>query len=75
MQPRFDAVCEIVLRYRDHKDAVVRRAVMALLPRLAAYDRAAFARTALEPSLAFLLAQLRKEKERAPGPYAPCALV
>ena len=71
MQPRYDSVCDTVFKYKDHRDALVRRTVMALLPLLATFDTATFTKSFMEPCMAYLLSQLRKEKERSAGTYTP----
>jgi FKBP12-rapamycin complex-associated protein len=37
MNKYFKEVCETILRYRDHKEKIIKRTVITLLPRLAAF--------------------------------------
>lgn len=57
--------CETVFRYRDHRDGLVRRAVISLIPDLAAYNPPEFANVYLHRSILHILSQLRKDKERS----------
>lgn len=38
MNSRFKEVCDTILRYRDHKEKIIKRTVISLLPRLAAFS-------------------------------------
>ena len=72
MEPRFDNVCELVLKYRQSKDRLVRRSVLSLLPRLASFMPHSFASEArstsyLRESLDHLLRALGNTNERAPA--------
>lgn len=55
---------ETVLRFRDAKDRLTRRGVVALLPRLAAFSAERFATDYLTKTLALLLAVLKVPEER-----------
>ncbi|KAF9162608.1 phosphatidylinositol kinase- protein kinase tor1 [Actinomortierella ambigua] len=66
MNSRYKETCETVFRYKDHRDGLVRRAVVSLIPDLAAYNPTAFAREYLDKSMEHLLSQLRKDKDRSP---------
>lgn len=57
--------CDTVFQYRDHRDGLVRRAVISLIPDLAAYNPAEFASAYLHRSMVHILNQLRKDKERS----------
>jgi len=70
MQSRYDQTCDTVIKYREHKDPLVRRTVMALMSLLATFDRASFTKSFLEPCMAYLLSQLKKDKERSFGGIA-----
>ena len=65
MLPRFGEVCDAVLRYRDHRDRLVRRTVIALIPRLANYAPDAFVRGYLGTCLAHLIQSLKHTSKRA----------
>jgi len=38
MNTRFKEVCDTILKYRDHKEKIIKRTVITLLPRLAAFS-------------------------------------
>ncbi|KAG0345157.1 phosphatidylinositol kinase- protein kinase tor1 [Podila humilis] len=57
--------CDTVFKYRDHRDGLVRRAVISLIPDLAAYNPPEFANVYLHRSILHILSQLRKDKERS----------
>ena len=64
---RYAEICEIVLKLREHKDALVRRSVIGLIPLLAQFDPTLFASNHLATCMNYLLSQLKKDKERPPG--------
>lgn len=57
--------CEVVFSYKERKDGQVRRAVISLIPDLAAYNPLEFANRYLERAMVLILSQLRKDKERS----------
>lgn len=61
---RFKEVCQLVLRYRDSRDRLVRRTVMALLPRLAHFSAEQFINEDLEQCISYLVSSLRSGTER-----------
>lgn len=65
MHERFHDVCEIVMRYKDHRDPLIRRSVTNLIPTLAAYNPADFSATYLHKCMLYLLSLLRKERDRS----------
>jgi len=65
MHERYINTCETVFQYRDHRDGLVRRAVISLIPDLAAYNPPEFATVYLRRSMLHILNQLRKDKERS----------
>lgn len=65
MEGRFGEVCEIVLRYKEHREGLVRRTVIAMIPDLAQFDPEVFVQAHLSSCMLYLLAQLKKEKERS----------
>jgi hypothetical protein len=67
MLARYREVVTTVLAYRDAKEKLVRRAAIALLPRLAAFAPERFAATYLPVSTAHLLSILRTPGERGVG--------
>ncbi|ANB15188.1 phosphatidylinositol kinase-related protein kinase TOR2 [Sugiyamaella lignohabitans] len=64
MQPRYIEVCDTVLRYKDHKDPLIRRTVIMILPDLAKYNPVEFTKRYLVDCTAHLIGQLKKEKDR-----------
>ncbi len=67
MLARYREVCDTVLRFCESKEKVVRRAVMALIPRLAAFAPERFARSYLDQSTRHLLVVLALPAERGAG--------
>lgn len=65
MHERYNDVCEVILRHRDHKDGLIRRTVVSLIPRLAEYNPEEFVQTYLHKCMGHLLGQLKKEKDRS----------
>lgn len=63
LAPRFNEMCEMILKYRDSKDKLVRRTVIQLLPKLAHFHPEAFVRSYAEIALAHLLACLKDPKQ------------
>ena len=59
MLARYREVVETVLRFRDSKEKLIRRAVIALIPRLAAFAPERFAATYLRVCSEHLLGVLR----------------
>ena len=64
MQERYNEVCEQVLSYRDHRENLVRRAVIELIPTLASYNHQEFIASYLHRCMIYLLGQLKKERDR-----------
>lgn len=64
MEGKYAEVCESILKYKDHRDGLIRRAVISLLPDLAAFDPDQFVSTYLGPVMSNYLVQLKKDKER-----------
>eukprot|EP00884_Botryococcus_braunii_P019426 jgi/Botrbrau1/6167/Bobra.0344s0008.1 len=67
MLARYKEVVETVLRFRESKDRQIRRAVISLIPRLAAFAPRRFASTYLKMSVDYLLSTLRVKEERNEG--------
>ncbi|KAI9778323.1 MAG: phosphatidylinositol kinase- protein kinase tor1 [Candelina submexicana] len=59
--------CEIVLRYKDHREPLIRRQVVILIPILASYAPMEFVNSYLHKFMIHLQGQLKKEKERNPA--------
>ncbi|SCZ93158.1 BZ3500_MvSof-1268-A1-R1_Chr6-2g08497 [Microbotryum saponariae] len=68
MADRYGEVCDQILFYKDHRDPLVRRAVIELIPTIASYNANEFAAHYLSRTMAFLLDQLKKDRgDRATG--------
>ncbi|KAF9952831.1 phosphatidylinositol kinase- protein kinase tor1 [Mortierella alpina] len=66
MYPRFAETCETVLRFRNHRESLIRRTVINLIPILAAYDPPDFIKYYLDQSMTHLISQVQMDKERKP---------
>lgn len=64
MHDHYQEVCEIVFRHKDHREQVIRRTVVLLIPELANYSPTDFSQTYLHKFMVFLSGMLKKEKER-----------
>ncbi|CAM6130085.1 unnamed protein product [Calypogeia fissa] len=67
MMSRYKEVAEIVFKYREHRDRLVRRSITALLPRIANFLRDRFINSYLKICMEHLLAVMRNPAERASG--------
>ncbi|KAK9941754.1 hypothetical protein M0R45_007448 [Rubus argutus] len=63
MMSRYREVAEIVLKYLDHKDRLVRLSITSLLPRIAHFLRDRFVTNYLETCMNHILAVLRQSAE------------
>lgn len=61
---RYKEVVETVLRFKDSKEKLIRRAVIVLLPRLAAFAPERFAQDYLSKCISHLLSVLKHQTER-----------
>lgn len=64
MQEHYQEACDIVFKYKDHRDATIRNTVVLLIPDLASYSPADFAQTWLHKFMVYLSGMLKKDKER-----------
>ncbi|KAI9757288.1 MAG: hypothetical protein M4579_003499 [Chaenotheca gracillima] len=64
MKDHYREACEIVFRYKDHRDPLIRRQVDTLIPILASYAPAEFNNTYLHKFMIHLQGQLKKDKDR-----------
>ncbi|XP_059653076.1 serine/threonine-protein kinase TOR-like isoform X1 [Cornus florida] len=67
MMSRYREVAEIVLRYLEHRDRLVRLSITTLLPRIAHFLRDRFVTNYLEICMNHILAVLKIHAERASG--------
>ncbi|PCH36202.1 atypical/PIKK/FRAP protein kinase [Wolfiporia cocos MD-104 SS10] len=65
MKEHFLDAAELILSFRTHRDALVRKIVITLIPSLANYDTQSFSEHHLHKSMAHLLTQLDKPNERS----------
>ncbi|ODQ63316.1 FAT-domain-containing protein [Nadsonia fulvescens var. elongata DSM 6958] len=64
MKDKFDTLCEMILQYKDHKDSLIRRTVMIMLPDLAKYNPSEFSKAYIHKTMLHLLCQLKKDREK-----------
>ncbi|OBT84901.1 FKBP12-rapamycin complex-associated protein [Pseudogymnoascus sp. 03VT05] len=64
MHEHYPEACEIVFKMKDHREPVIRRTVVLLIPELANYSPTDFAQTYLHKFMIFLSGMLKKDKER-----------
>lgn len=60
MKLHFVDAAEAILSFREHKDALIRRTVIHLIPTMASYDTQSFTESVLHKAMSHLLAQLKK---------------
>ncbi|KAL1876357.1 hypothetical protein VTK73DRAFT_9536 [Phialemonium thermophilum] len=70
MQAHYEEACDMVFRYKDHRDPTIRKTVVMLIPALATYSPNDFANTHLHKFMVYLSGMLKKEKERNDAFYA-----
>ncbi|KAI1406854.1 FAT-domain-containing protein [Hypoxylon sp. FL1857] len=63
MQEHYQETCEIVSRYKDHRDLTIRKTVVLLIPVLANYSPADFGHY-LHKFMTYLSNMLKRDKER-----------
>ncbi len=64
MEDHYTEACEIVSRYKDHRDATIRKTSVILIPDLAMYAPTKFSDEHLHQFMIYLSAMLKREKER-----------
>lgn len=67
MKDYYLETAEMILRHRNHRDPLIRKTVVALIPVLADYDSQNFVAHFLHRSMGHLLEQLTKPSERSSG--------
>ncbi|KAI9833190.1 MAG: hypothetical protein M1819_003813 [Sarea resinae] len=67
MHEHYRETCEIILRYRDHREQLIRRQVTNILPILAGYAPMDFVNNYLHKVMIHLQGQLKREKDRNPA--------
>lgn len=71
MHERYAEVCDQILSFKDHRDPLVRRAVVELIPTLASYNHADFAAHYLHKTMLYLLGQLKNNRDRTTCKFIP----
>ena len=61
---KFTDVCENINRLKDSKDPIIRRSVIQTIPVLASFDPSEFSASYLNNFMLYMLAQIKKEKEK-----------
>jgi FKBP12-rapamycin complex-associated protein len=61
---RYKDACEIVMRYKDHKDNLIRKEVINIIPTLASYAPAEFTSSYLHQSMLHLQGLIKRDKDR-----------
>jgi FKBP12-rapamycin complex-associated protein len=69
MTDMYKEVCDITLRLKDSRDALIRKTVVSIIPTLASYDPSTFSELYLHKSMTHLLNLLRKNSEKRDGMY------
>lgn len=64
MSDRYAETCDQILSFKDHRDPLVRRAVVELIPTLASFNTPAFTSQYLHKTMVFLLGQLKNNRDR-----------
>lgn len=64
MQDHYQQACDTVFKYREHREPIIRKAVVLLIPDLASYSPTDFAQAWLHKFMVFLSGMLKKDKER-----------
>ncbi|KAI9820202.1 MAG: phosphatidylinositol kinase- protein kinase tor1 [Pycnora praestabilis] len=67
MHDHYREACDIVLRSKDHREPLIRRQIVILIPILASYAPMDFVNTYLHKFMIHLQGQLKKEKDRNPA--------
>lgn len=67
MKEAYEETAETILRLRSHRDPLVRRTVIGLIPTLAVYDTQTFSERFMHKAMGHLLEQLQKPSERSSG--------
>ena len=65
MESKFKETHEMIFRYKDHKDALIRKTVIQLCSTLAVFDPDQFVSMYLKVSMNYLIGQLKKDRDRS----------
>lgn len=61
---RYKDACDTILRYRDHRDPLIRREVVIMIPIVAAYAPQEFTHHYLHPCMLHLQGLMKRDKDR-----------
>ncbi|KKF92485.1 Phosphatidylinositol 3-kinase tor2 [Ceratocystis platani] len=64
MQSHYHEACDTVFKHKDHRDPVIRKTIVALIPDLARYNPTDFSSNYLHKFMVYLSGMLKKDKER-----------
>ncbi|KAJ3362692.1 phosphatidylinositol kinase- protein kinase tor1 [Allomyces javanicus] len=64
MEPKYREICELLLKLKDHKDALIRRTVISVIPTAASFNPPAF-ELYLSRFMSHLITQLKRERDRS----------
>ncbi|KAI8062483.1 armadillo-type protein [Gongronella butleri] len=64
MTDMYRDVCDDTLKFKDYRDVLIRKTVVAIIPTLASYDPSTFAELYLRKSMNHLLGLLRKDRDK-----------
>lgn len=67
MRDYYKPTCELILKFKDHREPLIRRTVITLIPAMGTYDQTVFEEVFLHRSMAHLQGQLSKPGERDAG--------
>jgi FKBP12-rapamycin complex-associated protein len=73
MKEVYADTAEAILRLRVHRDPLIRKTVITLIPTLALYDTQSFSELFMHRAMAHLLEQLQKSNERSFGMCRTCS--
>ena len=63
--PRYKEACELVMRYKDHKDGLIRREVINIIPTLASYAPSEFTSSYLHQCMLHLTGLIKRDKDKS----------
>lgn len=62
--PRYKEACDLVMRYKDHRDSLVRKEVINIIPILASYSPADFTSSYLHQCMLHLQGLIKRDKDK-----------
>jgi serine/threonine-protein kinase mTOR len=62
---RYREACELVMRYKDHRDTLIRREVINIIPILASYSPSDFTSSYLHQCMLHLQGLIKRDKDRS----------